>query len=217
MHVVSVNTGQPREVPYQDGTVLTSIFKQPRPGPVAVGCTGLDGDRQADLENHGGANKAIYAYPLEHYAYWAKELGRRELVHGQFGENLTTSGLLEDNVRIGDVLSVGSSVLQVTQPRKPCFKLGLRMSEATFPKAFLKSGRTGFYLRIVESGAIEAGDRIRLVSAGQHALSIHDLWRLVFVDKANVEGARHALAIPWLADEFRKPLARRLAADSAGS
>src|SRR3954447_6030789 len=144
MRVVSVNVSLPRLIESRGGAVSTSIFKEPAHGRVLVRRLSLEGDWQADLRYHGGLNKAVYAYPLEHYAPWSQELGRDDLRPGQFGENLTVEGLTEDTARLGDVLRVGGGMRQVTQPRYPCFKLGIKMGAPSFPRRFLASGRTGF-------------------------------------------------------------------------
>ena len=163
--IVSVNIGQPREVPWRGTTVTTSIFKDPVSGPVRVAGVNLDGDRQADLVVHGGPDKAVYVYPAEHYPAWERELGR-SLPWGAFGENLTVSGLpLEDAICIGDRLRAGSAELLVVQPRLPCFKLGIRFNDPGMLRRFLVSGRTGYYLRILSEGDVEAGDSIDLVDA----------------------------------------------------
>jgi len=169
--VLSVNVGRPRSVRVGDRTVRTAIAKAPALLRVRVGRTNLEGDRQADLRVHGGPNKAVYAYDLSGYARWEAELGRA-LPHGQFGENLTVEGLPETEVRIGDVYRVGSALLQVSQPRSPCFKLALHMGRPDFPAAFLASGRTGFYLRVLEEGDVGAGDSIALVERDPRALTV---------------------------------------------
>jgi MOSC domain-containing protein YiiM len=174
--VLSVNVGRPRSIRVGDRTVRSAIGKAPALRRVRVGLTNLDGDRQADLRVHGGPNKAVYAYDLSGYAYWEGELGR-ELPHGQFGENLTVEGMPETEVRIDDVYRVGSALLQVSQPRSPCFKLALHMGRPDFPAAFLASGRTGFYLRVLEEGDVGAGDSVTLVERDPRSLSVLDTAR----------------------------------------
>ncbi|MGH7563069.1 MAG: MOSC domain-containing protein, partial [Gemmatimonadota bacterium] len=142
--LLSVNVSLPRPVEHEHETVWTGIFKEPIAGRVALRRLNLDGDRQADLSVHGGVDKAVYAYPVEHYDHWRRELGR-DLPFGQFGENFTVSGMLEASTSIGDVYLIGTAVVQVTQPRTPCFKLGIRMGDRRFLRPFLASGRTGFY------------------------------------------------------------------------
>lgn len=164
MQLISVNVGRPHEVEFHGRPVVTSIFKSPVDGNVAVSSTNVDGDQQSDLTVHGGYAKAVYGYPSEHYAFWTRELGVEEFPWGAFGENLTTEGLLERTLRIGDRLRVGTVELEVTQPRFPCFKLGVRFGRDDMVKRFFKSGRSGFYFAVVREGAIQAGDPIELVS-----------------------------------------------------
>jgi MOSC domain-containing protein YiiM len=178
MRLVSVNVGRPRPVSYRDGTVSTGIYKEPVAGPVWVHRLNLDGDGQADLKVHGGEHKAVYAYPFEHYALWQRELGRNDFAHGQFGENLTVEGLIEDAVYIGDVYRIGEALLQVSQPRSPCFKLGIRMGDAQFPARFTAENRTGFYLRVLEEGRVAAGDEIEHIEQAKDSISVRDAFRL---------------------------------------
>ncbi len=161
--LVSVNVGRPKTVEWQGRAVRTGIYKEPVAGRVRVTATGLAGDGQADLRVHGGPLKAVYAYPSEHYTSWARELSFGDLAWGAFGENLTSAGLLESEVRIGDRLEVGSALLEVTQPRFPCFKLGNKFGSMAFVKQFARSGRSGFYLGVVQEGNVGQGDAIRVV------------------------------------------------------
>jgi MOSC domain-containing protein YiiM len=142
--------------------VTTAIFKSPVPGPVAVKTLNIDGDRQADLSVHGGARKAVYVYPHEHYAFWRSELPHADLGYGAFGENLTTDGLLEAGVSPGDVVEIGTAAFEITIPRMPCYKLGLRFDRLDMVKRFWRSRRCGFYLSVRREGTIAAGDAIRL-------------------------------------------------------
>ena len=209
MRLVSVNVSLPRQVEFRGQAVSTSIFKEPSVGRLLVRRLSIEGDWQADLRYHGGLNKAVYAYPFEHYAWWSKETGRSDFSPGQFGENLTTEGITEETVRLGDVFRIGSSLLQVTQPRYPCFKLGIRMNDPFFPKRFLASGRTGFYLRVMQEGEVGAGDTVELAERSD-GLTVKELWHLVLIDKGNVEGARQALRCRTLAPEWREPLEERV-------
>src|SRR5205085_2730034 len=164
---LSVNVGQPREVTDAAGNkVLTSIYKSPVEGPVHIRGINIDGDRQADLVKHGGPIRAVYMYPSEHYAFWRGELPGRELPWGAFGENLTSEGLLEDDVRIGDRLRIGSTELVVTRPRKPCYKLGIRLGRSDVVSRFKTSGRSGFYLSVAREGDLRAGDAIARIARG---------------------------------------------------
>jgi MOSC domain-containing protein YiiM len=176
MRVISVNVGQPQEIETPRGVVLTSIFKAPVEGRIPVRGHNIVGDRQADLSVHGGPSKAIYAYAFEHYPYWTETL-KRELTPGHFGENLTTEGLLESEVSIGDEYRVGTALLKVTQPRMPCAKLALRFDLPTMVKLFWKSGFSGLYFGVVEEGDIAAGDPIELVQRMPDSVSIADVVR----------------------------------------
>ncbi|MEI6085287.1 MAG: MOSC domain-containing protein [Verrucomicrobiota bacterium] len=180
MRILSVNVSGPKELTYRGQTVATGIFKTPVAGRVRVSRLSIDGDVQVDKRVHGGVDKAVYAYPHEHYAHWEKFLGRTDFAFGQFGENLTTVGLLEDEVRVGDVWRVGTVALQVTQPREPCFKLMSKMNDFKFAKPFLASGRTGFYLRVLAEGEIGAGDSIERVTSEPAALTIREVIRQQF-------------------------------------
>jgi MOSC domain-containing protein YiiM len=160
--VISVNVGRPKAVDWSGRVVQTGIYKAAVSGPVKVRTLALEGDGQADLRVHGGPRKAVYAYPSEHYAPWSRELRRSDLAWGAFGENLTTEGLVENDVRIGDHLEAGTALFEVTQPRFPCFKLGNKFGTQAFVKQFAQSGRSGFYLAVVREGVIAAGDAVRL-------------------------------------------------------
>jgi MOSC domain-containing protein YiiM len=160
VRVVSVNVARPKTVTLMRHSVRTGFFKQPVLGAIPLSRLGLEGDGQADPRYHGGPEKAAYLYPFEHYAYWSNVLSRTDLTSGAFGENFTTEGILETDTRIGDVLSIGSATLRVTQPRTPCAKLGLRMGSLRFVRVFAAAGRPGFYLSVVEEGYVEAGDAI---------------------------------------------------------
>ena len=159
MRVIAVSVGLPREVMWQGRAVQTSIFKTPVSGRVRVGRLNLDGDRQSDLTVHGGADKAVYVYPSEHYAFWREQLGD-DLPWGSFGENLTTEGLDEKSIHIGDRFDIGSASFVVTQPRLPCYKLALRFDRLDIIRLFFESGRLGFYLSVSKEGEIGAGDAI---------------------------------------------------------
>lgn len=210
MKLLSVNVSLPKVVEFRGATVTTGIFKEPIAGRVALRRLNLDGDRQADLRVHGGLNKAVYVYPFEHYATWAAELGRTDFVFGQFGENFTTEGLLEEDVCLGDVYRIGTAIVEVAQPRMPCFKLGIRMGMPEFPKLLVRSGRTGFYLRVREEGEVGAGDAIERVSRDPEGFSVNRLWRLRYLEPDNVEDARKVLRFTTLGPEWREPLQDRV-------
>ena len=210
MTLISINVGLPREITHGGRAVTTGIFKAPVAGPVWLGRLNLMGDGQADLRVHGGADKAVYLYPFEHYAYWAGELGRSDFSHGQFGENFTTSGLIEDEILIGDVLRIGVARMQVTQPRSPCFKLGIRMGDENFPARFAAANRTGFYLRVLEEGMVTAGDAIERVEHTAGSMNVRDVFRLRHVGGTYAEYERTA-RLPGLSSSWRIAFERRLA------
>jgi len=178
MKLVSVNVGLPREVTWHGKIVTTAIFKQPAEGRVRLRKLNLNGDRQADLTVHGGEHKAVYCYPVEHYAYWKKELPGRDLPMAIFGENFTTEGLLEDSVHLGDRFSVGSAEAIVTQPRLPCYKLGVRFQADDMVKRFLASARIGFYLAVTREGEVGSGDEIKPLARDPHAVPVSEITRL---------------------------------------
>src|SRR5262249_48747151 len=204
MKVLSVNVGFPRNVEWQGKVVQTSIWKDPVEGRIRVSRLNLDGDRQSDLSVHGGADKAVYAYPSEHYAYWRSELPDTELPRGAFGENLTTEGILEDGLSIGDRLQIGSAEFIVTQPRMPCFKLGIRFGRADMVKRFLKSMRTGFYLSVVREGDVGAGDPIHFGNRQGGALTIADIVSLYTVDSENQMLLRRATELTALPEGWKE-------------
>jgi MOSC domain-containing protein YiiM len=208
--IVSINVGRPRGVEWRGKTVTTGIFKEPVAGPVRVQKLNLKGDEQADLSVHGGADKAVYAYPSEHYAYWRSELPGMQLSWGAFGENLTTEGLDESSVRIGDHLSVGSAELVVTQPRLPCFKLGIRFGRPDMVKRFQRSGRTGFYLSVLREGSLSAGDAIELVSRAEPGVTVADIVRLYTADDGEQELLRRATELAALPEGWREYFRNRL-------
>ena len=215
MKLVSVNVGLPREVLWHGRTVTTGIYKQPIEGRVALRKLNLDGDRQADLSVHGGEDKAVYCYPAEHYDYWKKELPGRDLPMGMFGENFTTEGLLED-VHLGDRFSVGSAEVMVTQPRLPCYKLGVRFQSDDMVKRFLASGRSGFYCAVAREGHVGAGDEIKVIAREANAVPVSAITHLYIArryaddDVALVQRALRVAALPesWKG-YFRERLKKR--------
>lgn len=199
MKLLSVNISQPKEIPYRDSTLVTSIYKEPIDQRVMLHILSLEGDGQADLKNHGGIYKAVYVYPHEHYATWATELGRDDLTYGQFGENFTVNGMLETEVKVGNVYRIGEALVQVTQPRVPCFKLAHKMGIPTFVKTFMQANRPGFYLRVLEEGEVGAGDDIELIKADPIGMSVAEVNYLLYFDNTNVENAKRALQIEGMA------------------
>ncbi|HXG95318.1 MAG TPA: MOSC domain-containing protein [Blastocatellia bacterium] len=210
MKVISVNVGLPREVEWKGRTVTTGIFKEPAAGRVRLRRLNLDGDGQADLAVHGGRDKAVYAYPVEHYDYWRRQLPEMDLPFGMFGENLTIEGLFEDEANIGDRFLIGSALVMVTQPRMPCYKLGLKFGRDDIIKQFLESGRSGFYLAVIEEGEIAAGDRIELIARDENNVKVSDIVRLYARDKYDVESLRRATRVEALPKDWRDYFAQRL-------
>lgn len=212
MQLASVNVSRPVEVRHEGKLINTGIFKMPVTGSVRVKRHNLEGDGQADLDNHGGEHKAVYAYSLDHYAYWQKVLNREEMDCGQFGENLTVAGLDELDSCIGDQLQIGSALFVITQPRVPCFKLGIRFADASMPKLFSESARTGFYLRVLSEGSIEAGDAVDLVKRGYGKLPVRALF-MAYLKAGDADAARilaRALEVPELSPEWRANITKRL-------
>jgi MOSC domain-containing protein YiiM len=210
MKLISLNTGRPREVEWNGGTVQTSIWKSPRQGRLRVTSLNVDGDQQSDLSVHGGRDKAVYFYPSEHYAYWRRELPAFDLPWGVFGENLTSEGLLETDVAIGDRIRVGSAEFVVTQPRQPCFKLGIRFGRDDMIKRFLASGRSGFYVKVVEEGELAAGDSIAFTYRAVNSLSVSVIVDLRTGDEANADLLRRAAELPELSGGWREHFRKRL-------
>jgi MOSC domain-containing protein YiiM len=210
MNVVSLNVGLPREIEWRGQTVLTSIFKTPADRRLRVTTLNLEGDQQSDLSVHGGVDKAVYTYPSEHYAYWREELPQVDLPWGVFGENLTIEGLLEEDVRIGDRLRVGSAEFVVTQPRMPCFKLGIRFGRPDILKRFLRSGRTGFYFAVLLEGEVGAGDSVDLIARAEGGLTVADVVSLYTVDAENQELLRRAIQSSTLPESWRDYFRKRL-------
>ena len=211
MKVLSVNVGQPREVVVDDRLVRTSIFKSPASGRVSIHNNNLAGDAQSDLSVHGGQAKAIYAYPHEHYAYWGEQLPGVDLQPGHFGENLTIEALLEEHVHLGDRLTIGSAELVVTQPRLPCYKLGIRFGRDDIVRRFLASRRTGFYLSVALEGDIGAGDTIEIVERHPAAVSIPELLRIYLKEHVAPDRLREVIAVSALSDAWRRDLQKQLA------
>ncbi len=211
MRVVSVNVGLPQEIAWQGQRVRTSIFKQPVAGPVQVLAEHLAGDGQADLRVHGGPDKAVYAYPLEHYDFWQRHVPPALLVPGAFGENLTTTGLLESAVRVGACYRMGTAVLMAVQPRRPCAKLGIRLNDAGMTKRFEEARRSGIYFRVVREGVLRAGDAVALVEPGPLAVTIQDMVDAHTLPDRDPRKIQEILRLPTLSPSWRERFERLLA------
>jgi ferredoxin-NADP reductase/MOSC domain-containing protein YiiM/ferredoxin len=196
--LLSVNVGMPREVPWQGRTVFTGVFKNPAAGRLRVGTLNLDGDGQGDLEGHGGAQRAVFVYQIDSYRYWERELGRNDLVFGQFGENFTVEGLADDTVCIGDRYRIGSAMFEVTQPRVTCYRVGIRMNEPRIPALLVSHRRPGFYFRVLEEGEVEAGDEIIKLSSGPEQMAVAEVDALLYLPEHGRQELLRALRIPAL-------------------
>jgi MOSC domain-containing protein YiiM len=212
MKVISLNVGLPRTVSWKGLEVSTGIFKEPVSGPVMLRRLDFDGDRQADLEVHGGPAKALYAYPSEHYEPWRKELRDPELAWAGFGENLTTEGLLEDDAHIGDRFRIGDALVMVTQPRFPCYKLGIRFGRDDILAKFLKSGRSGIYFSVLKEGLVTSGDAIELTYRDPAGLTIADINRAYTRKGDYVSLMRRAVQHEILPDGIKGHFLNQLAA-----
>lgn len=208
MKLRSVNVGLPQDIDYNGKIITTGIYKTPVEGRVMLRQHNLDGDRQADLTVHGGPDKAVYVYSYDHYAYWQRELGRDDLTYGVFGENFTVDGMTEESVFIGDVYRVGGALVEVTQPRAPCYKLAAKLNLPTFVKTFTQAERTGFYLAVLEEGEVGAGDVIERIETGPERMSVRDVFHLLYFDNDNIVQAQRALRIPALAAVWREAITK---------
>lgn len=210
MKLVSINVGLPREIEWEGKRVRTSIFKAAVPGRVRVAKLNLEGDEQSDLSVHGGVDKAVYAYPSEHYSFWRQEAPGTDLPWGVFGENFTTEGLLEEALHIGDRLHIGSAEFVVTQPRMPCYKLGIRFGRPDMVKRFLRSGRTGFYLAVLREGEVTEGDPIEWLAQDEHGVTVADVVNLYTADATNQDLLHRVSELPALPAAWRDYFRKRL-------
>jgi MOSC domain-containing protein YiiM len=205
MKVLSVNVGLPRKIQYNGQIINTAIFKDPVKGPIMLRKLNLDGDRQADLTVHGGIDKAVYSYPVEHYDYWGKQFPDTDLMWGMFGENFTTEGLLEDAVNVGDQFQIGSAMLVATQPRMPCYKLGVRFGRMDVIRRFMTSGRPGIYFKILKEGEVKTGDKIKNIKRDKNNVTVKDIVSL-YISKNHIdiiEMMRRAIKIRDLPEGWR--------------
>ena len=211
MKLLSMNVSLGKEVPYMGKTVKTGIFKEPVNGRIMLRTLNLDGDRQVDLKGHGGIYKAACVYTIENYDHWKRELGRSDFRIPQFGENFTVEGMPEDNIHVGDVFRVGNAQVEVTQPRVPCYRLGIKMEDPKFPRKFLQSCLVGFYFRVLEEGEVSAGDTIELVKKDPQELSVRAICHLYYFDQENLEDYKKAIRIKALSPGWREAFQERLA------
>lgn len=210
MKLISINVSRPQLVVYQGRTINTGIFKKPVTGPVQLRTLNLDGDRQADLSVHGGPNKAVYAYPSEHYPYWRQELPGTDLPYGTFGENFTTDGLAAETLHVGDRLRIGSAIVIVRQPRMPCYKLAAKFRRDDILERFLVSGRSGCYFSVEQEGTVAVGDAFELLARNEGGITISEMNRLFVSDKYNDALLRKAVGTPALPEDWREYFSERL-------
>ena len=210
MKIISINVGLPRLVERNGEVVSTGIFKEPVAGRVMLRTLNLDGDRQSDLSVHGGPFKAVYGYPSEHYDFWKRELPDMDLPLGVFGENFTTEGMFETEINIGDKFRIGSAEVMVTQPRMPCYKLGIRFGRADIIKRFLVSERSGFYFSVLKEGDVGASDEFELIAKNVSGVKVVDVTRLYTSEKDNIDLMRRAIATEELPDSWREYFLKRV-------
>src|SRR5208282_2164961 len=214
--VVSVNVGLPRDVAWQGRTVRTAVWKKPVTGRIFAGRLNLDGDGQADLRAHGGEQRALLVYQLESYRYWASYLGRSDLVAGNFGENLTVEGLADTEVCIGDRFRIGGAVVEVSQPRDTCYRVGIRLNHPEIPALLVSHHRPGFYFRVMQEGEIGAGDRVEKISDGPERMTVAEVDALLYSAEHPLESLRRALRIPALSLDWQGSMQALLTAAEAG-
>ena len=214
--IVSVNVGLPQHVAWQGRTVRTAVWKAPVTGRIFARRLNLDGDGQGDLRGHGGEQRAIMVYQLDSYRYWAKYLGRSDLVAGNFGENLTVEGLADNEVCIGDRFKIGGAVVEVSQPRDTCYRVGIRLNRPDIAALLVSHHRPGFYFRVIQEGDIGAGDRVEKISDGPERMTIAEIDALLYSAKHPVEGLRRALRIPALSLDWQGSMQALLTAAEAG-
>jgi len=212
MHLVSINVSKPKDIEYNGEIIQTGIFKTPIQGKLAVKKQNLEGDEQADLVNHGGVHKAVYAFAHDRYDYWREAFNDHKLTSGAFGENLTISSLDESDINIGDRFGIGECILEVSQPRMPCYKLGIALNNSKAPKRFTKSYRTGVYFRVIKEGVIEAGNEFERISKRSNSVSVKTLFRALFDKDYHDAHAifSKALLIDELAPEWRSILSEKM-------
>jgi MOSC domain-containing protein YiiM len=205
MKVLSVNVGLPRKILFNGQIITTAIFKDPVKGPISLRKLNLDGDKQADLTVHGGLDKAVYSYPSEHYDYWRKQFPNTDLVWGMFGENFTTEGLFEDAVNVGDQFQIGSAKLVATQPRMPCYKLGVRFGRMDVIRRFMASGRPGIYFKVLTEGEVQRDDKIKIIRRDKNNVTVKDIVSLYIArnDIDNIETMKRATKIRNLPEGWR--------------
>ncbi|MEI7025503.1 MOSC domain-containing protein [Paenibacillus sp. y28] len=207
--VVSLNIGKPEQVPFQNKDIPTGINKKPAAKPLFLSWVNFEGDGQADLVHHGGRDKAVCVYAYEHYPFWEKELGRT-LEYGAFGENLTIRGLLEADVCIGDIFQLGDAVVQVSQPRQPCFKLSVKYGVPDLPVKVQETGYTGFYFRVLQEGTVSASSSLKRLTPHPQGITVSYANQIMHHEKQNEAGIRSILAVDALSASWQAAFLKRL-------
>tara|TARA_B100000965_G_scaffold355039_1_gene332116 strand:+ start:169 stop:828 length:660 start_codon:yes stop_codon:yes gene_type:complete len=210
MKILSINISEPKKIIFNGKELITSIYKKPIDGLVNVGDVGIDGDLQADLKVHGGYDKAIYAYSFQHYKFWSEKLNQDFNDFGLVGENLTIDDFNEKDLNIGDEISIGSCLLQISQPRIPCYKVGIKMNNRDFPKIFSQSCLLGSYLRVLETGKFKPGDEVEISKREKNSMSIYDISDILFNDLKNIDKMKKALDLKFLTEEIKERFRERL-------
>ena len=210
MKVLSINISEPKKITFNGKELITSIYKMPINKEVEVGQLGIEGDRQADLQVHGGYDKAVYAYSHSHYSHWSKIMKKSYEEFGLVGENLTIDNFDESAVFIGDEYKIGTTLLQISQPRIPCYKIGIKMNSREFPKLFSQSGLLGSYMRVIEVGKMKIGDSVELSRRDDDSMSIFEISQLLFVDIKNIESMKKAIDLKYLSEEIKERFRERL-------
>jgi MOSC domain-containing protein YiiM len=212
MRILAISVGKPKTIKHMGKDVPTAIYKYPVVGPCMVRKTNIDGDQQANLKAHGGPDKTVLAFPFEHYSSYQKLYGQETYGFGHFGENLTTEGLTENNVRIGDRFSVGQAVFEVTMPRFPCFKFGIKLGTSKALGTCISTGKTGFYLHVLDEGMITAGDVVKYLESNETAPSVEAVHRLRFFGQQDIDGMRQVLECAALSQVLKNLFSERVAA-----
>src|SRR5438128_6949683 len=214
--LLSVNVGMPKDVPWQGKTVFTGVFKDPVTGPRHVGKLNIDGDGQGDLAGHGGEMRAVFVYQIDSYRYWERELGRNDFVYGQFGENFTVDGLSDDEVCIGDRYQIGTAIVEVTQPRVTCYRVGIRMNDPRIPALLVSHRRPGFYFRVLQEGEVQAGDEIVKLASGPEQMTAAEVNALLYLPGHPRQQLFRALRIPALSPGWQASFRALLEGEPGG-
>ena len=210
MKILSINISEPKKIVFNGKELITSIYKKPIEGPIEVTDVGLIGDRQADMKVHGGYDKAIYAYSYKHYQTWSEEMNQEYNEFGLVGENLTIDDFDERKIYIGDELKIGNCLFQISQPRIPCYKIGIKMNSRDFPKKFSQSGLLGSYLRVLEPGKISKNDEVEYIRKEKQSLSVYEVAEILFRDINNIDKMKQALDLKYLTEEIKERFSERL-------